>query len=59
MFDGLSPLKKLNGGYAFVSDTDGHAVTEISQVKKGERLSVAVTDGVIEAVVDSIREEER
>lgn len=36
-----------------------HAVTEISQVKKGERLSVAVTDGVIEAVVDSIREEER
>ena len=58
-FEGLSPLKKLNGGYAFVSDTDGHAVTEISQVKKGERLSVAVTDGVIEAVVDSIREEER
>ena len=58
-FEGLSPLKKLNGGYAFVSDTDGHAVTEISQVKKGERLSVAVTDGVMEAVVDSIREEER
>ena len=58
-FEGLSPLKKLNGGYAFVSDTDGHAVTEISQVKKGERLSVAVTDGVIEAVVDSIRGEER
>ena len=58
-FEGLSPLKKLNGGYAFVSDTDGHAVTEISQVKKGERLSVAVTDGVIEAIVDSIREEER
>ena len=58
-FEGLSPLKKLNGGYAFVSDTDGHAVTEISQVKKGERLSVAVTDGVIEAVVDSIREEDR
>ena len=33
-FEGLSPLRKLNGGYAFVSDSDGHAVTEISQIKK-------------------------
>ena len=58
-FEGLSPLKKLNGGYAFVSAPSGHAVTEISQVKKGDRLSIAVTDGTIEAVADSIRREER
>ena len=51
-FEGLSPLRKLNGGYAFVSDSDGHAVTEISQIKKGDRISIAVTDGVIEAVAD-------
>lgn len=58
-FEGLSPLKKLNGGYAFVSASNGHAVTKISQVKKGDRLSIAVTDGTIEAVADSIRREER
>ena len=58
-FEGLSPLKKLNGGYAFVSAPNGHAVTKISQVKKGDRLSIAVTDGTIEAVADSIRREER
>ena len=58
-FEGLSPLRKLNGGYAFVSDSDGHVVTEISQIKKGDRISIAVTDGVIEAVADRIRKEER
>ena len=58
-FEGLSPLRKLNGGYAFVSDEGGHAVTEISQIKKGDRISIAVTDGVIEAVADCIRREER
>ena len=58
-FEGLSPLRKLNGGYAFVSDEGGHAVTEISQIKKGDRISIAVTDGVIEAVADRIRKEER
>ena len=58
-FEGLSPLRKLNGGYAFVSDLGGHAVTEISQIKKGDRISIAVTDGVIEAVADRIRKEER
>ena len=58
-FEGLSPLRKLNGGYAFVSDEGGHAVTEISQIKRGDRISIAVTDGVIEAVADRIRKEER
>ena len=58
-FEGLSPLRKLNGGYAFVSDAGGHAVTEISQIKKGDRISIAVTDGVIEAVADHIRREDR
>ena len=58
-FEGLSPLKKLNSGYAFVSAQDGHAVTGISQVKKGDHLFIAVADGSIEAVANSIRREER
>ena len=27
-----------------MSDLGGHAVTEISQIKKGDRISIAVTD---------------
>ena len=29
------------------------------RIKKGDRISIAVTDGVIEAVADRIRKEER
>lgn len=58
-FQGLSPLRKLNQGYSYVSDTMGKAVTSVSQVKCGDRLTVAVTDGIIETAVTGIREEER
>ena len=56
-FRGLSPLTKLNQGYAYVSDQEGHAVTEVSGVKKGDSLTIAVTDGVICASVTETRKE--
>ena len=56
-YKGLSPLSKLNQGYAFVSDQEGRAVTSISQASLGERLEISVTDGVIEAEVSGCRKE--
>lgn len=56
-FRGLSPLTKLNQGYAYVSDQEGHAVTEVSGVKKGDSLTIAVIDGVICASVTETRKE--
>lgn len=56
-YKGLSPLGKLNRGYAFVADHKGGSVREISQVKQGDRLTVSVTDGVIEARVTATRKE--
>ena len=47
-FRGLSPLGKLNQGYSFVTDARGRAVTSIAGVHAGDRLEIAVTDGVIE-----------
>lgn len=56
-YRGLSPLNKLNQGYAFVADREGHAITGISQVQPGERLEISVTDGVIQAEVTASRKE--
>ncbi len=49
--NGLSPLKKLNQGFAFVTDEKNKTVRSIDDVKTGEQLSVYVTDGVIRTVV--------
>ncbi len=54
---GLSPLEKLNQGFAYVETKEVSALKSISQVKKGEKLSVYVTDGVIKATIDDIKEE--
>lgn len=41
-YKGLSPLNKLNQGYSFVENTEGKAVTGISQVQPGEYLKISV-----------------
>ena len=58
-FYGLSPLRKLNQGYSYVSDEKGKTVTSVSQVKQGDSLLVYVTDGTIRASVQDTRKEER
>lgn len=58
-FEGLSPLRKLNQGYSYVADEKGKTVTSITQVEPGDRLTISVTDGSMEAVVADVRKEER
>lgn len=53
--DGLSPLKKLNQGYSFVSDKVGKAVTSIKDVSEQEALTIHVTDGEITARVQETK----
>lgn len=48
---GLSPLEKLNQGFAFVSDDDGHAIRSIVQVQVDDELKIHVTDGIIQTKV--------
>lgn len=52
--EGLSPVRKLNQGYSYVSDQNGRAVYRTDQVKTGDRMSVYVTDGVIDARVEGV-----
>ncbi|MBR6642375.1 MAG: exodeoxyribonuclease VII large subunit [Lachnospiraceae bacterium] len=51
---GLSPVERLEGGYAVVSK-EGQVVTSISRVAPGEHISVDVTDGTILAQVQTVR----
>lgn len=54
---GLSPLDKLNQGFSFVSDMDGHTIRSISQVNEGDELKIQVTDGKILTKVMDISEQ--
>ena len=56
---GLSPLDKLNQGFSYVEDGQGHGVTSISQAEIGDRLLIRVTDGTLETEVKSKKREER
>lgn len=44
---GLSPLEKLNQGYAYAADAKGKTVCRIGQVALGDELRVYVKDGVV------------
>ncbi len=48
---GLSPLDRLKGGYSYVADDHGNNVRSISGINAGDKLSIFVTDGVINADV--------
>lgn len=55
---GLSPLQKLNQGYAYVTDKSGRTVRSIKDTKQGEVLDVYVTDGRVRTQVMDIYKEE-
>ncbi len=52
---GLSPVERLEGGYS-VASKDGRVIKEISQVSRGDEISVDVTDGTIRATVNGVQE---
>ena len=57
---GLSPLDKLNQGYAFAEqqkDGKKEPLRSIAQVQAGDAVMIYVADGRIEAEVTEVREE--
>lgn len=53
--NGLSPVRKLNQGFAYVEEADGSVVKSIRQVEKGDELTVYVTDGLIRTSVKAVQ----
>lgn len=57
--DGLSPVKRLGQGYSLATDSTGKSIRDVHQVQVGDRLTVHVRNGRIEAVAKEIVEVER
>lgn len=53
--DAMSPLKVLSRGYA-MTQKDGVVVRSVKQLEAGERITVAFSDGSIDATVTEIKE---
>lgn len=54
--EGMSPLKKLSQGYAFLTDEKRKPIKSVKKVKLGQKLMISVTDGYIMASVDDVQE---
>ena len=52
--DGKSPLKKLQSGYAFVTDMQGKRVKSVSDLTPGAKMKAWVVDGSVMATVDKL-----
>ncbi len=57
--EGMSPLKKLSQGYAFLTDEQRKPIKSVKKVKKGQKLLISVTDGDIVATADDTQERSR
>jgi exodeoxyribonuclease VII large subunit len=55
----LDPKRVLQRGYAWLSDTHGHAITSAQQVQAGQGVTAALADGRIEAQVTRVEPGER
>lgn len=53
--NGLSPVRKLNQGFAYVEEADGGVVKSIRRVEMGDELTVYVTDGLIRTSVKAVQ----
>lgn len=56
--EGVSPLRQLERGYAYVSDDAGHGIASVTQLTVGQSIRLDVKDGTIESKVTAIQRRE-
>ncbi len=54
----LSPLHRLSGGYSYVADVSGNALTSAGQARVGDSITVTLRDGIINADVTQVKEQD-
>ncbi len=52
--EGLSPLKRLSGGFVYASDEQGKALRSVQQVEENAKIRLRLPDGGITAGVEEI-----
>ena len=53
--DALSPLKKLGGGYGYVTDEADRRIVSVAQIDVGTRIRVRLRDGCLKARVEEAK----
>ncbi|MBO4399979.1 MAG: exodeoxyribonuclease VII large subunit, partial [Lachnospiraceae bacterium] len=53
--DGVSPVRKLSGGYGYVSGPDGKPVTSAAARKAGDEVLIFLKDGELRTEVKEVR----
>ena len=53
-YKALSPLEKIEHGFAAVTDRDGRRITDVSDVREKDTLTLTMKNGTISATADSI-----
>ncbi len=54
--DGMSPLKRLESGFAYVADEQGKMVDRVTKIKPGDNIRITLADGSMEAEVKTVSE---
>lgn len=49
-----SPLKRIGGGYGFVTDQKNQRIDSVKQIKKGDKIRLQIRDGNLDAVVSHV-----
>ena len=49
--DAMSPLKVLTRGYSMAQNSGGEVIRSVSQVERGERITISLSDGKVSATV--------
>jgi exodeoxyribonuclease VII large subunit len=55
--DGLSPMKRLESGFAYCADEEGKVIDSTTKVKTGDSIKITVSDGTIHAQVSGVSDE--
>lgn len=51
VFDGLSPLKKISGGCALITDRNGRLIQTVGEMQPGDRITLRMKDGEASAQI--------
>lgn len=55
--EGLSPARKLSGGYSYVTDAEGKTVRDAGLVKEQDELCIRLWKGSLRTVVTEVNYE--
>lgn len=55
--DALSPLKVMTRGFSLATDSDGHIVKSVKELKKGDSISLRLADGRAQCTVEECKGE--